>query len=162
MEVMLWIQHMANAMSVSYSYSISLGGDVIDMASKEGKIAGVTGMLTLDSLARLVADEHIDTVAMVFPDLYGRLMGKRIDGRFFMDHISQKGTHACNYLLTVDMEMEPVPGYEFANWEKGYGDFHLVPDFQTLRQISWLDRTAMIFCDLHNTSDSSRCSGIFL
>lgn len=116
-------------------------------------MASVNGMLTLDSLSRLVADEQVDTVAAVFPDMYGRLMGKRIDGKFFVDQVAVKGTHACNYLLTVDMEMEPVPGYDFANWEKGYGDFHLVPDLNTLRQVSWQDRTAMVFCDLHNKSD---------
>ncbi len=130
-----------------------LKDDAEDIAPKKGKMTSVTGMLTLDSLSRLVADEQIDTVAVVFPDIYGRLMGKRIDGKFFIDHIAKEGTHACNYLLTVDMEMTPVPGYDFANWEKGYGDFHLVPDLKTLRKISWQDRTAMVFCDLHNSSD---------
>ena len=116
-------------------------------------MTSLSGMLTMDSLSQLVADKEVDTVVMAFPDLYGRLIGKRIDGQFFVEHVAAEGTHACNYLLTVDMEMEPVPGYEFANWEKGYGDFHLVPDLNTLRKISWLDRTAMVLCDLHNPSD---------
>ncbi len=68
--------------------------------------------------------------------------------------MSKSGTHACNYLLTVDMEMEPVAGYEFANWQKGYGDFHLAPDFRTLRQASWLDRTAVVLCDLQSEHDA--------
>ena len=88
------------------------------------------GMLTLDALSRLVAEERIDTVAVVFPDLYGRLMGKRVDADFFLEHVAESGTHACNYLLTVDMEMEPVTGYAFANWEKGYGDFSPDPGFE--------------------------------
>ena len=58
-----------------------------------------------------------------FTDLYGRLLGKRFDAGFFAEQVAEHGTHACDYLLTVDMEMEPVPGYEFANWAKGYGDF---------------------------------------
>src|SRR6185295_2236031 len=62
--------------------------------------------------------------------------------------IVDEGAHACDYLLTVDMEMEPVPGYQFASWELGYGDFHLVPDFRTLRVASWLDKTALVLCDL--------------
>ena len=89
----------------------------------------------------------------VFPDLYGRLMGKRFDAEHFLARIAESGTHACNYLLTVDMEMEPVAGYEFTNWQKGYGDFHLVPDFRTLRQASWLDRTAVVLCDLQSEHD---------
>ena len=61
------------------------------------------------------------------------------------------GTHACDYLLTTDMEMEPVPGYKMANWELGYGDFHLIPDMTTLRRASWLKRTALVICSLHNS-----------
>ncbi len=104
-------------------------------------------MLTLDQLTRLVGDGEIDTVLVVFTDLYGRFMGKRMDADFFLEQVADHGMHACNYLLTVDMEMEPVPGYELANWEKGYGDFCFAPDLATLRSASWLDRTAMILCD---------------
>jgi glutamine synthetase len=78
-------------------------------------------------------------------------MGKRLDARFFLDTFDA-GVHACDYLLTVDMEMEPVAGYTFANWEKGYGDVHLVPDAGTLRVASWLDRTAIVLCDVHTSS----------
>ena len=72
--------------------------------------------------------------------------------------IGSHGSHGCDYLLTTDMEMEPVPGYKFANWELGYGDFHLVPDLPTLRTASWLDKTALVLCDVHNekTHDTSR------
>ena len=91
---------------------------------------------------------QVDTVICAFPDLYGRLLGKRIDASFFLDH-AVAGMHACDYLFTVDMEMEPVPGYVFANWDKGYGDVHLSPDPSTLRVASWLDRTAIILCDAH-------------
>ena len=105
-------------------------------------------MISLDQLSEHVAAGDIDTVLAVFTDLYGRFVGKRFDARFFLDKVAESGTHACDYLLTVDMEMEPVRGYAFANWDSGYGDFHLVPDFDTLRIASWLDRTAMVLCDV--------------
>lgn len=108
------------------------------------------GMLTVDELAPLIKAGEIDTVLMVFPDLYGRFMGKRLDADFFLESAEKHGTHACDYLLTVDMEMEPVPGYRFANWERGYGDFHLVPDLATLRVASWLDKTVMLICDVED------------
>ena len=108
----------------------------------------VRGMLTREELGQLVESGEIDTVLVVFPDLYGRFVGKRFDAEFFMEDALDHGTHGCDYLLTVDMEMEPVSGYDFANWERGYGDFHLVPDFATLRRTSWLDSTAMVICDL--------------
>lgn len=107
------------------------------------------GMLTRDELAARAEQGEIDTVLVVFPDLYGRLLGKRLDAGFFLDETAEGGTHACDYLLTVDMEMEPVPGYAFAGWEQGYGDVHLVPDLATLRRASWLDRSALVLADVH-------------
>ena len=109
-------------------------------------------LLTLDALRTKVDSGDIDTVALAFPDLYGRLHGKRFDARFFLDEIAAAGTHACDYLLTVDMEMNPVPGYKYANWELGYGDFHMAPDMSTLREATWLDRTALVLCDVHDTN----------
>ncbi len=108
------------------------------------------GLLHLDELRRLVRKDEIDTVLVVFTDLYGRFMGKRFDAGFFLESAARDGTHCCNYLLTVDMEMEPVPGYELANWELGYGDFHMVPDLSTLRRVTWLEKTAMVICDLED------------
>jgi glutamine synthetase len=107
-----------------------------------------TARLNLSGLARLAAQGQVDTVIAAFTDHYGRLMGKRFDAAFFLKHVAKEGTHACNYLLTTDVEMEPVPGYRFANWELGYGDFHLMPDPGTLRRISWQDRTAFVHCDV--------------
>lgn len=106
------------------------------------------GMLTLAQLTELADAGEIDTVIVGFTDLYGRLMGKRFDAHFFLEDAAKSGTHGCDYLLTVDMEMEPVPGYQFANWELGYGDVHLVPDLATLRRISWLPATALVLCDV--------------
>ena len=111
-----------------------------------------SGRLTREELAASVRAGQIDTVLLVFTDLYGRFVGKRFDGEYFMKHVAEKGSHACDYLLTVDMEMEPVPGYSFSNWERGYGDFHLVPDFSTARVASWLERTALVICDLEDES----------
>ena len=107
-------------------------------------------MLTLEDLTAKVEAEEIETVILAFPDHYGRLMGKRVDAEFFLNEAARQGTHACNYLLTVDMEMEPVAGYRFANWELGYGDFHLAPDINTMRVASWLDKTALVICDLED------------
>lgn len=106
------------------------------------------GMLTLEALSALTAQREIETVVLGFTDHYGRLMGKRIDAEYFVQEIAEGGTHACDYLLTTDIPMEPVRGYQFANWEHGYGDFHLVPDLSTLRQATWLDKTAMVLCDV--------------
>lgn len=106
------------------------------------------GLLTLESLKKLVSNEEIETVIVGFTDHYGRMMGKRYDAEFFLESVVNDGTHGCDYLLTTDMEMEPIPGYDYANWELGYGDFHLVPDISTLRIADWLDRTALVLCDI--------------
>ena len=104
--------------------------------------------MKLDELAKLVKDGEVETVLVAFTDHYGRLLGKRFDAELFVSEIAKAGAHACDYLLTVDMEMEPVPGYRFANWELGYGDFHLVPDLATLRPASWLEKSALVLCDV--------------
>lgn len=106
------------------------------------------GTLTLEALQALVADGQIDTVIAAFPDLYGRLVGKRIEAHFFLEQVAPSGMHVCDYLLTVDMEMDVVEGYAFANWQKGYGDFHCVADMGTLRRLTWLERTALVLCDI--------------
>ena len=87
--------------------------------------------MTLEDLEREVVQGRIDTVVTAFPDLYGRLVGKRITGHFFLEETAEHGMHCCDYLLACDMEMDPVPGYEFASWDKGYGDFRAIPDLAT-------------------------------
>lgn len=104
------------------------------------------GKIDVEELKRLVANEEIDTVLVVFPDMYGRLVGKRIVAKFFLE---ESAIHACDYLLACDMDMEPVPGYQFTSWAKGYGDFRPVPDFSTLRVASWQEKTALVLCDVY-------------
>jgi glutamine synthetase len=105
-------------------------------------------MLSRAELGELVERSEIETVLAVFPDLYGRLIGKRITGHYFIDHVADDGMHACDYLLACDMEMDVIPGYRFATWERGYGDMHCMPDFTTLRRAAWLPKTALVLCDL--------------
>src|SRR5213075_1888548 len=105
---------------------------------------------------KLVQSGEIETVVVGFTDHYGRMLGKRFDAEMFVEDIVSHGAHACDYLLTVDMEMDPVPGYKFANWEKGYGDFHLVPDMSTLRRASWLEKTAVVLCDVEGVNVAPR------
>jgi glutamine synthetase len=106
-------------------------------------------LLTRDELAALVDIGEIDTVVVAFTDMQGRLMGKRVDAEYFAESSSHgESTEGCNYLLALDMEMDPVPGYEMASWERGYGDFDLNADFATLRLIPWLEATAMVLCDV--------------
>ena len=113
---------------------------------------GPSGMLSLDDLARLAASGEVDTVVTGFTDHHGRLCGKRFAAGFFLEHVAVEGTHGCDYLLTTDLEMEPVPGFRFAGWDLGYGDVHLVPDLATLRAADWLDRSALVLCDVHHPS----------
>ena len=107
----------------------------------------MTGNLTFAQLKKDVAAGTIDTVLTAFSDMQGRLMGKRFHAQFFIDGAHEE-THACNYLLADDLDMEPVPGYKAASWEKGYGDFVLKPDMATLCRTPWLPGTALVLCDV--------------
>ena len=105
-------------------------------------------MLTLDELRSEVEAGTIDTVVAAFTDMQGRLMGKREQAEYFIDETAEHGLEGCNYLLALDMEMDPQPGYAMASWEQGYGDFVMRPDFATLRRVPWLEGTALILCDV--------------
>jgi glutamine synthetase len=102
-------------------------------------------MLTLDELRR---DESLDTVVVAFTDMQGRLLGKRLHRDFFLEDVAEHGAEGCNYLLALEMEMDPVPGYAIASWERGYGDFVMRPDLATLRAIPWLEGTALVLADV--------------
>jgi glutamine synthetase len=105
-------------------------------------------VLPLDELRAEVESGRIDTVVTAFTDMQGRLLGKRELAEFFLDESAEHGIEGCNYLLALDMEMDPQPGYAMASWERGYGDFHLKPDLATLRRLPWLEGTALVLCDV--------------
>ncbi len=105
------------------------------------------GRLGIDELKRLIAGGEIDTVLVVMVDMQGRLIGKRVTGHFFLES-AMRESHGCNYLLAVDTDMEPVPGYKAASWDLGYGDFVMKADLGTLRRIPWLEATALVLCDV--------------
>ncbi|WP_224705754.1 glutamine synthetase family protein [Devosia aquimaris] len=102
---------------------------------------------SLDQLRKDVAEGSIDTVLVAFPDMQGRMIGKRFQAEYFLESAHDE-THGCDYLLADDIDMEPVPGYQAANWGKGYGDFVMKPDLSTLMKATWLEGTAIVLCDL--------------
>src|SRR5215212_2669175 len=107
-----------------------------------------TGYLTLDQLRSAIAEGEVDTVIVAFTDMQGRLIGKRVSARLFLEDAAAHGVEACNYLLAVDVEMNTVDGYAMSSWERGYGDFELKPDFGTLRRTPWSEGTALCLGDL--------------
>jgi glutamine synthetase len=119
-----------------------------DRAPRPGGPGSVRGMLSAGELEKEIDAGTIDTVVAAFTDMQGRLIGKRIQGEYFVEDVVEHGIEGCNYLLALDMEMDPVPGYEMANWEGGYGDFTIVPDLDTLRRVPWLEGTALVLCDV--------------
>ena len=106
------------------------------------------GRLSRAELEEAIHAGEIETVVTVVPDLYGRLVGKRITGRFFLDETAEHGMHVCDYLFACDMEMDPTPGYAFTSWDKGYGDVLCKVDWSTLRRATWLEKSALVLCDV--------------
>jgi glutamine synthetase len=104
--------------------------------------------MKLEELRSRVEAGEIDTVLIALCDMQGRLQGKRLTARHFVDQVVEHGAEGCNYLLAVDVDMNTVDGYEMSSWERGYGDFVLKPDLATLRPVPWQEGTAMILCDL--------------
>jgi len=106
------------------------------------------GLLTIEQLRVEANSGTIDTVVIALPDMQGRLQGKRLTARFFLDEVLEHDTEGCNYLLAVDVEMNTVDGYAMSSWASGYGDFVMRPDVATLRRVPWQPGTALLMCDL--------------
>src|SRR5437879_13294828 len=118
------------------------------------------GMLTIEELQELSRNNRIDTVLCMFTDLQGRYMGKRVLPDFFIEEIlGAEGLHACLYLLAIDMEMEPLPGYRYARWEPGCGALRMIRDLTTLRSDPWHDKTAIDLRDVHARDTSEPLAG---
>ncbi|MEV5572547.1 glutamine synthetase family protein [Spirillospora sp. NPDC052269] len=104
--------------------------------------------MNLDELRDEVAAGRIDTVIIAIADMQGRLQGKRLSARFFLEEVAGHGSEGCNYLLAVDVDMNTVDGYAMSSWERGYGDFVMRPDLATLRRIPWQEGAALVHADL--------------
>src|SRR4051812_50159406 len=111
-----------------------------------GKVASRT--MTLDELKAEIAAGDIDTVLLALTDMQGRLQGKRLTAPWFLQSVVDHGAEGCNYLLAVDVDMNTVGGYQMSSWERGYGDFELKPDLDTLCATTWLDGTALCLADI--------------
>ena len=111
-----------------------------------------TGYISLDDLQVMYDQGEIDTVVMAFTDMQGRLVGKRVAARHFLENISHHGAECCNYLLTVDVENNTIQGYALSSWDTGYGDMVMVPDMATMRMTPWLPGSVMVTTDLESTS----------
>ncbi|WP_328815293.1 glutamine synthetase family protein [Nonomuraea cypriaca] len=106
------------------------------------------GFLTVGELRDEVTAGRIDTVLLAIADMQGRLQGKRLSARYFLDEVLHHGSEGCNYLLAVDVDMNTVSGYAMSSWDRGYGDFVMKPDLGTLRRVPWQEGTAMLMADL--------------
>ena len=104
--------------------------------------------MTLDELKKAVDDGTVDTVLLTIADMEGRLQGKRLTASHFLDDVAEHGAEGCNYLLAVDVDMNTVEGYEMSSWSRGYGDFEMKPDLDTLREVPWHPATVHLMADL--------------
>ncbi len=104
--------------------------------------------MTIEELKKAVADGTVDTVLLAIADMEGRMQGKRLTASHFLGEVLDHGAEGCNYLLAVDVDMETVEGYEMSSWSRGYGDFQMKPDLDTLRPVPWQPGTVMVIADL--------------
>src|SRR6187551_3097280 len=110
-------------------------------------------MLSQTELESLIAAGDIDTVIVAFCDMQGRLTGKRVASRLFVEDVAAHGAECCNYLLAVDVDLNTVDGYALTSWESGYGDMAMIPDLGTLRRTPWIPGTALVMADLVRATD---------
>src|SRR5262249_47553098 len=130
------------------------GGRDHRTGAETGTTAGPPGGLSPGGLRGAVGAGTIDTVVLAFTDMQGRLQGKRISAEFFLDEVVSQHAEGCNYLLAVDIDMNTVDGYEMSSWERGYGDFVLVPDLGTLRHLPWHEASPLMRADVAGSEGS--------
>jgi glutamine synthetase len=104
--------------------------------------------MTLEELRAQADAGTVDTVLLALTDMQGRLQGKRLTARHFLAEVAEHGAEGCNYLLGVDVDMATVAGYAMSSWERGYGDFVLRPDLDTLRGVPWQEATVVCLADV--------------
>ena len=66
--------------------------------------------LTVDQLRAEVDAGRVDTVLLALTDMQGRLQGKRLSARYFLEEVVPHAAEACAYLLAVDVDMNTVDG----------------------------------------------------
>lgn len=115
-----------------------------------------SGNLTTDELRSAVAADEVDTVIVAFTDMQGRLVGKRVSARLFLEEVMEGHAECCNYLLAVDVDLNTVDGYALTSWESGYGDMAMIPDLSTLRRTPWIPGTALVIADLVSARDHTQ------
>src|SRR5262249_36130914 len=128
------------------SSGIGVAGRPYSPPAAAGKVRSRS--MTLDELKADIAAGGIDTVLLAMTDMQGRLQGKRLTAPWFLQSVVEHGAEACNYLLAVDVDMNTVDGYAMSSWERGYGDFELAPDLDTLCRTTWLEGTALCLADI--------------
>jgi glutamine synthetase len=104
--------------------------------------------MTREELVARVTSGDIDTIILAITDMQGRLQGKRIDARFFVDDLIDGVVEGCSYLLASDVDMNTVDGFALTSWERGYGDLAFTPDYSTIRLVPWHEKTVIVFADV--------------
>ena len=110
--------------------------------------SSTTGRLTREELVAHVESGDVDTVILAVADMQGRLQGKRVDARFFIDDLVDGVVEGCSYLLASDVDMNTVDGFALTSWERGYGDLAFAPDFSTIRLVPWHEKSVIVFADV--------------
>ncbi len=109
------------------------------------------GRITKEELFGRIETGDIDTIILAVTDMQGRLQGKRVDGRFFMEDLRDGVVEGCSYLFASDVDMNTVDGFALTSWERGYGDLAFRSDFSTIRVVPWFEKTVIIFADVETT-----------
>src|SRR2546425_11677431 len=79
-------------------------------APRSGGPGTLQGMLSLDELRQEIEAGTIDTIVTAFTDMQGRLIGKRIQGEYFLEDVVEHGVAGWHHLLAPELEMDPGPG----------------------------------------------------
>src|SRR5262245_12134866 len=104
-------------------------------------------MLTIEDLNT----DDFDTVVVAAPDVQGRLFGRRIPLRKFLQAGGAEAYRLpiCTCVLAWDITQDMGAEVPFAGFHTGWHDFVLHPDPATLRPYPGAERTAAVMADVY-------------
>src|SRR5215831_10588966 len=98
--------------------------------------------LELDSL-----DHRFGTVIVAATDVQGRLFGRAVPARRFLDELKD-GVDICTCALAWDISQDLANAMTFAGGRAGWNDFRIIPDLATLRPYPGRSETAICLADV--------------
>ncbi|MEE8171679.1 MAG: glutamine synthetase family protein, partial [Alphaproteobacteria bacterium] len=99
----------------------------------------------VDKILAKLSRAGVEHVRFELPDMHGSARSKQVPIESFAQY-ARDGVNMYGGVISLDSASNVVPGSRY-NEEVNYCDQTLIPDFDTLAPVPWLNNTARLICD---------------